>query len=229
MKIIHLIKKLLKKRAEFRKAGCNVFIVALRFLYYYLFFGKRIIEHQRTTIKGVSNIKMSKGSSLEIGTHYRGILKKSDETLINVQGILNINGKVSIDRGVILDVNEGGVLNLGNKVQINSFTKIICAEKIVIGERTAISWECQLMDTDFHQVKCLGVTKKTSPIIIGKHVWIGCDVHIYKGIEIADESVIGSRITLRANVPTKKSLVMAIPDIKILPGVVNGWGEDYLP
>lgn len=181
-----IIKKILRKRSEFKKAGCNLFIVAIRFLYYYLLFNKKIIAHQRTFIRGIRNIKMSATSVLYIGCSYRGFLTKKDYTLINVKGSLIINGKVSISQGVRIDVDKKGVLELNNNVGINSFTLIICADKISLGEGSSIGWQCKFLDSNFHENKFMGGKYLTSPIQIGKNVWIANNVSVCKGVFIAD-------------------------------------------
>ena len=186
MKTKDKIQKFWKKIPDLRKAGCNLVIVLLRYLYYYVRFRKEIIAHQKTTINGIKKIEMASGSRLEIGTRYRGILKKSDETLINVRGTLKINGRVSISRGVIIDVDEKGILELEDGVVINSFTMIVCADKTIIGEGTEIGWGCHFLDSDFHESSFMGGKFLSSPIIIGKNVRIGHHVHIEKGVFIAD-------------------------------------------
>ena len=206
-------KYLIQKIFELRKSGCNIFIVALRFLYYYWFFDKKIFAHQKVIIKDVRNIMMSKKSVLIVGLCYRGFVTRYDRTLINVQGTLYVNGKVQIACGARIDVCKGGILELKNGVIINSFTKIICANKIIIKEGTGIGWDCQIMDTDFHEISAGEIKlKKESPIIIGKNVLIACKVCIYKGVKIADGVVISANCVIIKSIETPGVLVsMEIP------------------
>jgi acetyltransferase-like isoleucine patch superfamily enzyme len=208
MKLILLIKKVLKKRAEYKKAGCNLFIIGLRFLYYYLFFGKKIIAHQRAIIRGVRNIKMmTKNSIFFVGVSYRGFLVKSDLTLIDVQGELKIWGDVRIARLTRIAVCKGAVLELYNGVGINSNCFIVCGNKIVFKEHVGIAWNCQFLDTDLHEISFLGGTSKSKPIIIGEEVIIGHDVSIGKGVEIAEYCTIESDSVIKRSFLTPKCTI----------------------
>jgi acetyltransferase-like isoleucine patch superfamily enzyme len=178
--------KIMKKIYELREAECNLFLVFVRFLYYYLFFGRKILAHQKTRIRGIRNIEMFKDSWLYIGIRYRGFLTPNDWTLINVKGILILDGDVNIFRGARIDVDKHGVLKLGDKVGINSFTKIICANNIVIGEGTSIGWDCQILDTNFHSSGFMKGTSTGFPVTIGKNVFIGHHTMIENGAFIAD-------------------------------------------
>ena len=40
----------------------------------------------------------------------------------------------------------------GDKVAINANSDIVCRIGITIGDRALISWECLIMDTDFHSI-----------------------------------------------------------------------------
>jgi acetyltransferase-like isoleucine patch superfamily enzyme len=213
------IRKIRGKIAELRKAKCNLFIVALRFLYYYLCFGKKIIAHQSVIIRNVKNIEfVTKDSVLEIGTNYRGFLTKRKETLINVNGTLRINGKVFLAQGVVLDVCEGGILELENKVFINSFTLFVCAERIVIGEGTWIGWSCDFLDTNFHESSFMGGKSLTSPIIIGKNNWIGSYVSIFKGVRIADECTIQEHSIIDRSFPTPNCTILTKREFLAIQG-----------
>ena len=88
--------------------------------------------------------------------------------------------------------------------QITAETTIICEESITFGHYVLCSWQCQIMDTDYHHVIADGDARRvTAPVIIGNHVWIGSRVIINKGVEIADNSVIaaGSVVTGRFREP----------------------------
>ncbi len=170
---------------------------------------------------------MDKNSKLCIGIKYRGFLTKKDITLINVKGKLKINGTVSINRGARIDVCPGGILELNDGVEINSFTKIICKESIFIGEKTAIGWDSQILDTDFHLIEYSGrVSELSSPIFIGNNVWISCKVSIYKGVKIADRSVISANAILFSNFKVEKeNSFVALKNLLIaIPNYVKNWG-----
>lgn len=198
--------KFIQKCIELKKAGCNLPLVFLRHAYYKIFFHKNIWAHQRVEIRHVKNIMMSKNSRLDIGISFRGFLSRRDVTVIDIRGEMIVNGNVSIARGVRIDVDSGGILTLNDYVNINSFTKIICAHKIFIGEKTAISWDCLLLDSDFHDFYC-GKIKliKNCPIILGEHVFLGNSVSIHKGVEIPDKTIVSSDTIITSHGICEKS------------------------
>lgn len=224
-----LIKKILKLRRELKKGGCNITIVAIRFLYYYIFYEKKIIlAHQRAIIKNVRNIKMTKGSVLFVGTAYRGFMTKKDYTLLNVVGTLIVNGHVNIAPGARIDVLDRGVLELNNLVTINSNTLIVCTKKIVFGEGTGVSWNCQFMDSDLHEINYCGSypssaesSERDGEIIIGKNVLILCRTSVYKNVQIADNCVIASDCVIKNSFMTPETMICMKTVAFALPGKVS--------
>ena len=94
---------------------------------------------------------------------------------------------------------------IGDNVHINN-NFFICSEGegIEIGENTLIGINCQIMDSDFHDLdpekRTTGVPK-TPKVIIGKNVFIGNNVSILKGVTIGDNSVIGTGAVVTKSVP----------------------------
>lgn len=99
------------------------------------------------------------------------------------------NVKISVLGGGKID-NGKAVLTIDSHVAIGTNTQIHCGSKITIGEGTLISWNCCIMDRDYH---CFNSDhEQLRPVIIGKHVWIGHHVIINKGVTIGDGAVIAS-------------------------------------
>lgn len=91
-------------------------------------------------------------------------------------------------------------LSIGNDVSIGDRTEIHCGDEIIIGDNTLISWNCCIMDRDYH--KFCSISEKHSPVYIGNKVWIGHDVIINKGVRIGDGSVIASGSVVTKDVPS---------------------------
>lgn len=84
---------------------------------------------------------------------------------------------------------------------------LFASEFIEIGEQTCIGGGVKIYDTDFHSIlpeKRLNgnVDVPTSPIIIGKRVFIGGHSIILKGVTIGDDSVIGAGSVVTKNIPS---------------------------
>jgi len=152
-------------------------------------------------------------STLSLGMHF---YSPNDGTTIRCHSKAKfiINGAVSLHKGVCVVICDEGIVSIGGNTYINESSRIHCRDRITIGNNCAIAWGVQILDSDEHILFENGVqTKKShSPILIGNHVWIGCNTIILKGVHIGDGAIIaaGSVVTkdvpnnvLAAGVPTK--------------------------
>lgn len=119
-------------------------------------------------------------------------------------GLIRFGQKVWLWPEVKLDVCSTDLrlparLLLGNNVSVGDRTQIHAGERVEIGEDTLISWDCVIMDRDYHDPD--GVKEVTAPVHIGRHVWIGCRVIILKGVTIGDNAVIGAGSVVTRDVP----------------------------
>ncbi|MGG3042619.1 acyltransferase [Bacillus anthracis] len=113
-------------------------------------------------------------------------------------------GNVHLGPGVRTIVGPNAKLSIGTNSFISSNSLIICKESIIIGDNCAISWDVQIMDTDFHSFVVDGESNiPTKPIKIGSDVWIGSRVTILKGVTIGDGAVIGAGSVVTKDVPSK--------------------------
>jgi len=125
-------------------------------------------------------------------------------------GTVIFEGRAKLGHGC--RIGSGGVLTMGNNFQITAETTIICEEKITFGNDVLCSWQCQIMDTDFHQVIEEGKEPpKSSPVTIGNHVWIGSRVIINKGAEIADNSVVAAGSVVTGRFSESNVLLAGVP------------------
>lgn len=130
---------------------------------------------------------------LKLGYHGLGTRDtRLERTKWEVSGTITIDGQTSLGRGTNISVT--GDLKLGRDVTITGSSTIICYKSIVVGDNALISWDCLIMDTDFHKIKNSDgiVTNPDEPIIIGKNVWIGCRNLILKGAAIPSGSVVAA-------------------------------------
>lgn len=96
---------------------------------------------------------------------------------------------------------EGSEIIFGNNVAINNnFCAIANESSITIGENTTIGLNCSIYNCNFHSLdpdKRRLETGASEAVIIGKNVFIGNNVSIWKGVTISDNAVIpaGSTVT----------------------------------
>jgi len=97
------------------------------------------------------------------------------------------------------------VIEMGDGVWINNGTAIVSeGPGIFIGARTTFGINCQVVDSDFHDMhpdrRMTGVSK-TAKVVIGENVFIASNVTILKGVQIGNNSVIGNGSVVTRSVP----------------------------
>jgi acetyltransferase-like isoleucine patch superfamily enzyme len=108
-------------------------------------------------------------------------------------------GMATIGPGSVVHIE--GDFSMGDSY-INSHSRIMCGEKITIGDNVAIAWNFEILDDDRHQIVIDGERPPSkSPIEIQDGVWIGHDVSVHKGVTIHAGSVIASDSVVIEDVP----------------------------
>lgn len=121
--------------------------------------------------------------------------------------------KVAIGPGCKVIVGKKANLNIGQGTMITGGTKILCKKDINIGAKCFISWDVQIMDTDFHKLyydEDNKANQSINPVSIGNNVWIGSGVKIMKGVKIGNGAVIGAGSIVTRDIPDN-SLAVGIP------------------
>lgn len=111
----------------------------------------------------------------------------------------------------------GGKVLLGECSKLGQGTKILCVDKVVIGDYTAIATKVTIVDNNNHPInpeyrRYMRTTPHNSdarswihsdhkPVIIGCNCWIGSDVRIQKGVTIGDNSIIAACSVVTKDVP----------------------------
>lgn len=95
--------------------------------------------------------------------------------------------------------DKPAILRIGNNVAIGDRTEIHVGDSVEIGDNTLISWDCCIMDRDYHKFD--GDIEIKRPVKIGSNVWIGCNCLIMKGITIGDGAVIAAGAVVTKDVP----------------------------
>ena len=110
-----------------------------------------------------------------------------------------INGKMVFDgndirflNGGYVCVSKNGTLTIGGRSIIGSDYKIMCFDKIRIGEFARIAYEVQICDTSFHYISVSGEKPipLAKPIVIKNNVWIGNRSTISKGTYLPAYSIV---------------------------------------
>lgn len=150
-----------------------------------------------TKVKNIGKIILS--DQVHTGMVSVGVIKligfeaNDVQTVFNNRGTFSVAGNMKIHPGVKLVIGEGAKLIAAHRNILGGNTKVICHKQITMEDEFRISWNSQILDTDFHFLHNL-VTDKYYPrrkaVHLGKGVWAGNSCTIGKGTIIPDGSVI---------------------------------------
>lgn len=130
-------------------------------------------------------------------------------TIWLVSGKIVFHGNVNFGSGTKISVGRGATLSIGKNFSVTGDTSIICKKHVNIGDNSILSWDCLIMDTDYHHIyDDKGVEiNKPSPIFIGDNVWIACRTTILKGSKISNGSIIACSALITSDIDTPNSII----------------------
>lgn len=142
------------------------------------------------------------GHRLLIGNRVTYLSDQISAVHIRKQANLVVTGVVSLGPGVVMIVHDGASCQIGDGSYVAADSKIYASESITIGEGCAVSWNVTIIDSDFHHIRDQSeIRPMSSPITIGNHVWIGCNVTILKGVSIGNGAIIAAGSVVVHDVP----------------------------
>lgn len=152
-----------------------------------------------------NNVKLTINGSIEIqGKKYLGkirIGKNTDLFTSSRNSILIINGSIVFEgsflasNGVTIVIDKYALLEIGDVVSLGGGAKIRCCNHIKIGTGTGIVEECQVFDSNFHNMMDINtniVYPANGEIIIQDFCWIGNRTTISKGTRLPDFTIVAS-------------------------------------
>jgi len=191
-----------------RRADTNLVVLVLRSIYYWGR-GRKILAHQRATIKGLHRIETV--GCFSVGIHEMKFMHRTDATLVNVEGRLAIVGNFILGRGCRMYIGPEAVCELGSSY-CTAASRFVILNGLKIGNGVAIAWSCEFLDDDFHQLDYEGRAEPSNKgIIIGDHVWIGCHAKILKGVAIARGCVVASHSVVTKSCLEENALLAGNP------------------
>lgn len=129
------------------------------------------------------------------------------------QGEVEFGGKAMIKYGASVIVEAGARLKMGEGFRIASGSRIICYKAIEFGRNCRISWDTQIIDTDFHRVfddadRHINPDKE---IKLGNDCWIGNHCLIQKGTVLEDMVVLASSSLVNSRISESRVLLAGSP------------------
>jgi acetyltransferase-like isoleucine patch superfamily enzyme len=126
-----------------------------------------------------------------------------------VEIIVVDGGSLSIGDDTIFEnhchIKAGGTITIGNNSFFGARSEVVCLASISIGPDALVASDVTIRDHD-HGTEREGEPyrlqpHRTSPIVIGRNVWLGAKATILKGVEIGDDAVVGANSVVTKSVP----------------------------
>lgn len=167
-------------------------------------------------LKGKVSLKTSKirPGMIKLGSQGRDMFP-NNPIILDIRGHLEFKGYFYLGCGSTIRVEPNATLIIGDKSRFGANSILFCEDKIQIGKNVEVSWGCQVMDTDRHEIRDIQTGQtyiSHSPITICDNVWIGNHVFLNKGTYIPNDTIIASNSLCNKNYST-------IPQYSVLGGI----------
>ncbi|MGB5105756.1 MAG: acyltransferase [Candidatus Zixiibacteriota bacterium] len=91
------------------------------------------------------------------------------------------------------------VVEIGEHTVLGDRTEVHCGHRVKIGNWVGISWDCLIMDNDYHAAG--GGDAVPKPVLIEDEAWIGAKSIILKGVTIGKGAIVCAGSVVIADVP----------------------------
>lgn len=151
-----------------------------------------------------------KRNTIKIGKNLN--IHPSVKLVTSQRASINIGDDCALAGLTIICAEDDGGVQLEDNVSLSRGVQLYSRNKITIGEGTMIGNNTLMFDHD-HNYKCAGGVRAnkyiSTPIVIGKNVWVGCNVTILRGSTIGDNCVIGAGAVIKGNYPANSVVVQS--------------------
>ena len=164
------------------------------------------------SLSGTIKVNEEKFGSVRMG--FDGLaVAYSKPICIENDGNIFIGGHVNFGGGCQLSCRNGANLSIGTQTKIMGEAKIFCSHHIEIGSGCRVSWNTQIIDTDFHEIRNVDneLLNPPAPVIIHDNCWLCSGVKIYKGVEIYQGCVIAGDASICKSVNEPNAVVTGMP------------------
>lgn len=203
-------KSCLKSFARLAKRFLKEPIVTIRSLHYNEFCGQsngcyrwdrglRVFGHCAIDIHRTAHIVCTDGL-LQFGLKNNRKSKRETQLQLRKNATLEIAGNNYIKPDSDIQIHEGGYLRIGSG-GTNLGLKIVCADKIYIGDNVRIGRDVWIRDNNGGHAVIQPGYKNSAPVTICDNVWICSCASILKGVTIGEGSVVSAHSVVTGNVP----------------------------
>ncbi len=147
---------------------------------------------------------------------------------IIMDGVFKVKGHIQFGKDYFLKIGPKGYLEMGHLASLGSNGKIICMDKITMGNYARLGSESQIIDTNFHQMIDTVTNEKysmTAPIEIGSYNYIGNRVSIMQKTKTPDYCNIASNSLCNKNYTSlgENILIGGIPAKLLRSEISRDW------
>ena len=167
----------------------------------------------RVVFSGDAKIVIDEGGKFEIAEntifrigatspewrHVRG----DSKTVIRIQNgaTFKVNGSSLFFNGVKINVFPAAEFAIGEGSYMAFDSKIFVEKSVVIGRNCAISWDVEIIDTDFHRINLSDKGIGRAGIKLDDYAWIGAGATILKGVHLGRNALVAARSVVTKSFP----------------------------
>lgn len=198
-------------------------------IYNYLFaFNYYNINNKNKLILDLAILRKTKfrvngyGNIIKIGDLSR--LKNCSIYINGNNNVIDISDSVYLNQVELHIEDDNNEISIGSRTSICGKTQLAAIEstKITIGEDCLFSNDIYFRTGDSHSIIDLSGNRinKSKNIYIGNHVWIGTKVLCLKGVEVAENCIVGAGSILNKKYEESNAIIVGNPG-KIVKNNIN--------
>ena len=150
-----------------------------------------------------NKIRIDKSSIVKLGKNIK--LVGCSIIIKGKNNRLEIEDGVRVHRSMIEIMGDNCLIKIGKDSMIGDNCYLVVKEEnihLTIGKSCGLSRNVKVMTSDGHPIFQNNIRINSAQnIVIGNNIWIGDNVTILKGVEVANESVIGINSVVTKSVP----------------------------
>lgn len=188
-----------------------------------------------TSLKGRVILKgtITKGM-IGIGQPYEMNKASAGITEISLNGTLVFKGYCQLGKDTFLHVGYNGICTFGNMASLASRGKLICTTAVTFGDYARLGSECQVIDTNFHDMIDTSTNLKlpiNKGIVIGDYNFFSNRVTVMKGVKTPAYTSVASNTLCNKDYTTLGThvLIGGVPAKLLKSNIVRDWeGERHM-
>ena len=125
-------------------------------------------------------------------------------------GSIHFGGRLDLSHHAYVSCGSDGLLKFGNANRINFGCRFIANKEIVLGDKVRMSWDCTLIDTDFHPLIDMvrgKPLKIAQPIKIDYGCWIGHNCVVSKGVKLPKNTTVSAGSVVKGRFSQENTII----------------------